>query len=53
MFVPQATYAGHTDYVHCVCMRNGDSQFLSGGEDGTVRMWGKLHTRGWDSENVG
>jgi len=24
-------------------MRNGGSQFLSGGEDGTVKVWGRLH----------
>ena len=38
----KASYSGHTDFVHCVCMRNGSSQFVSGAEDGTVRIWGEL-----------
>ena len=37
----QHSFSGHTDYVHCVAMRNGSSQVFSGSEDGTVRMWGK------------
>ena len=37
----KGTYSGHSDYVHCVCMRNGSSQFVSGSEDGTVRIWGE------------
>ncbi|XP_015250377.1 PREDICTED: THO complex subunit 6 homolog [Cyprinodon variegatus] len=35
----KATLQGHTDYVHCVCMREREAELLSGGEDGAVRMW--------------
>lgn len=31
---------GHTDYVHCVSVREREAEILSGGEDGAVRMWG-------------
>uniref|UniRef100_A0A8D3DDW8 THO complex subunit 6-like n=1 Tax=Scophthalmus maximus TaxID=52904 RepID=A0A8D3DDW8_SCOMX len=31
---------GHSDYVHCVSVRDRESEILSGGEDGAVRMWG-------------
>ena len=37
----KGSYTGHTDFVHCVCMKNGSSQFVSGAEDGTVRIWGE------------
>nr|XP_032836019.1 THO complex subunit 6 homolog [Petromyzon marinus] len=30
---------GHTDYVHCLALRDHVSEVLSGGEDGTVRHW--------------
>uniref|UniRef100_A0A3P8VCP0 THO complex 6 n=1 Tax=Cynoglossus semilaevis TaxID=244447 RepID=A0A3P8VCP0_CYNSE len=30
---------GHTDYIHCVCVRERESEILSGGEDGAVRIW--------------
>uniref|UniRef100_A0A8C2ZN13 THO complex 6 n=1 Tax=Cyclopterus lumpus TaxID=8103 RepID=A0A8C2ZN13_CYCLU len=30
---------GHTDYVHCVSVRDREAEILSGGEDGAVRMW--------------
>ncbi|XP_061568673.1 THO complex subunit 6 homolog [Cololabis saira] len=30
---------GHTDYVHCLAMREREAELLSGGEDGAVRMW--------------
>uniref|UniRef100_A0A3Q2PVH2 THO complex 6 n=1 Tax=Fundulus heteroclitus TaxID=8078 RepID=A0A3Q2PVH2_FUNHE len=35
----KATLQGHTDYVHCVCVREREAELLSGGEDGAVRMW--------------
>ena len=38
----QASYSGHKDYVHCVCLRSGSCQFISGAEDGTVRIWGEV-----------
>lgn len=38
----KGSYSGHSNYVHCVCLRNGSSHFLSGSEDGTVRIWGEL-----------
>ncbi len=38
----KGTFSGHSDYVHCVCMRTGTTQFLSGAEDGTVRIWGQF-----------
>jgi WD40 repeat protein len=31
---------GHADYVHCVTVTNDGNQVISGGEDGTVRLWG-------------
>ncbi|TWW70492.1 THO complex subunit 6 homolog [Takifugu flavidus] len=30
---------GHTDYVHCVSVREREAEILSGGEDGAVRIW--------------
>ncbi|XP_074854525.1 THO complex subunit 6 isoform X1 [Carettochelys insculpta] len=30
---------GHSDYVHCLALRDQAQECLSGGEDGTVRMW--------------
>ncbi|XP_041859769.1 THO complex subunit 6 homolog [Melanotaenia boesemani] len=35
----KAILQGHTDYVHCVCVREREAELLSGGEDGAVRMW--------------
>ena len=35
---------GHADYVHCVAVTNDGNQVISGGEDGTVRLWGTLPT---------
>lgn len=32
---------GHTDYVHCLALRERSPEVLSGGEDGAVRLWGK------------
>ncbi|KAH1170574.1 hypothetical protein KIL84_006192 [Mauremys mutica] len=31
---------GHSDYVHCLALRDQSQECLSGSEDGTVRMWG-------------
>uniref|UniRef100_A0A3P8SG24 THO complex 6 n=1 Tax=Amphiprion percula TaxID=161767 RepID=A0A3P8SG24_AMPPE len=31
---------GHSDYIHCVSVRDREAEILSGGEDGAVRMWG-------------
>ncbi|KAG7234944.1 hypothetical protein INR49_003585 [Caranx melampygus] len=30
---------GHSDYVHCVSVREREGEILSGGEDGAVRIW--------------
>ncbi|XP_062263585.1 THO complex subunit 6 homolog isoform X3 [Platichthys flesus] len=30
---------GHTDYVHCVSVREREAEILSGSEDGAVRIW--------------
>ncbi|XP_048848225.1 THO complex subunit 6 homolog [Brienomyrus brachyistius] len=30
---------GHTDYIHCLSIREREGELLSGGEDGAVRMW--------------
>lgn len=36
----QSVLQGHTDYVHCVSVREREAEILSGGEDGAVRIWG-------------
>uniref|UniRef100_A0A8C4DS97 THO complex 6 homolog n=1 Tax=Dicentrarchus labrax TaxID=13489 RepID=A0A8C4DS97_DICLA len=33
---------GHSDYVHCVSVREREAEILSGGEDGAVRIWGDV-----------
>uniref|UniRef100_A0A8D3BLP3 THO complex subunit 6-like n=1 Tax=Scophthalmus maximus TaxID=52904 RepID=A0A8D3BLP3_SCOMX len=33
---------GHSDYVHCVSVRDRESEILSGGEDGAVRINSRL-----------
>uniref|UniRef100_A0A7N8XB45 THO complex 6 n=1 Tax=Mastacembelus armatus TaxID=205130 RepID=A0A7N8XB45_9TELE len=30
---------GHSDYIHCVSVREREAEILSGGEDGAVRIW--------------
>lgn len=30
---------GHTDYIHCLALRERSPEVLSGGEDGAVRLW--------------
>ncbi|KAJ7990026.1 hypothetical protein DPEC_G00310590 [Dallia pectoralis] len=30
---------GHTDYIHCLSVREREGEILSGGEDGAVRIW--------------
>lgn len=37
----QSVLQGHTDYVHCVSVREREAEILSGGEDGAVRIWGE------------
>uniref|UniRef100_A0A3Q3WW59 Uncharacterized protein n=1 Tax=Mola mola TaxID=94237 RepID=A0A3Q3WW59_MOLML len=37
----QAVLQGHSDYVHCVSVREREAEVLSGGEDGAVRIWGR------------
>uniref|UniRef100_A0A8C0HE94 THO complex subunit 6 n=1 Tax=Chelonoidis abingdonii TaxID=106734 RepID=A0A8C0HE94_CHEAB len=32
-------FRGHSDYVHCLALRDQSQECLSGSEDGTVRMW--------------
>lgn len=38
---PQWALRGHTDYIHCLALRERSPEVLSGGEDGAVRLWGK------------
>ncbi|XP_029997820.1 THO complex subunit 6 homolog isoform X2 [Sphaeramia orbicularis] len=35
----KAVLQGHTDYIHCLSVRERDNEILSGGEDGAVRVW--------------
>ncbi|XP_071657416.1 THO complex subunit 6 isoform X2 [Patagioenas fasciata] len=35
----RAALSGHTAVVHCLALRDPQPQLLSGGEDGTVRLW--------------
>ncbi|KAJ4931699.1 hypothetical protein JOQ06_010139 [Pogonophryne albipinna] len=35
----KAVLQGHSDYVHCLSVREREAEILSGGEDGAVRMW--------------
>uniref|UniRef100_A0A665XB99 Uncharacterized protein n=1 Tax=Echeneis naucrates TaxID=173247 RepID=A0A665XB99_ECHNA len=35
----KAVLQGHSDYVHCVSLRDREADILSGGEDGAVRIW--------------
>lgn len=37
----QSVLQGHSDYVHCVTVREREGEILSGGEDGAVRIWGE------------
>ena len=41
-FLLQRALRGHTDYVHCLALRERSPEVLSGGEDGAVRLWGRL-----------
>ncbi|KAL7977496.1 hypothetical protein Chor_009445 [Crotalus horridus] len=34
-------FQGHTDYIHCLALREQLRECLSGSEDGTVRLWGE------------
>lgn len=38
----QTVLQGHSDYVHCVTVREREAEILSGGEDGAVRVWGEF-----------
>lgn len=38
---------GHTDYIHCLALRDRSPEVLSGGEDGAVRLWGVLTAPQW------
>uniref|UniRef100_A0A8C0RB60 THO complex subunit 6 n=1 Tax=Canis lupus familiaris TaxID=9615 RepID=A0A8C0RB60_CANLF len=38
-FLLQRALRGHTDYVHCLALRERSPEVLSGGEDGAVRLW--------------
>lgn len=40
-FSLQRALRGHTDYIHCLALRDRNPEVLSGGEDGAVRLWGK------------
>uniref|UniRef100_A0AAR2K8I8 THO complex 6 n=1 Tax=Pygocentrus nattereri TaxID=42514 RepID=A0AAR2K8I8_PYGNA len=33
---------GHTDYIHCLALKEREGEILSGGEDGAVRIWGPI-----------
>ncbi|XP_022095855.1 THO complex subunit 6 homolog [Acanthaster planci] len=33
------TFAGHTDYIHCVSLYHQSQQLASSAEDGSVRIW--------------
>ncbi|XP_078064706.1 THO complex subunit 6 homolog, partial [Mustelus asterias] len=33
------TLRGHKEYVHCLVLREGQKECVSGSEDGTVRLW--------------
>uniref|UniRef100_A0A8D0UC39 THO complex subunit 6 n=1 Tax=Sus scrofa TaxID=9823 RepID=A0A8D0UC39_PIG len=35
----QRALRGHTDYIHCLALRERSPEVLSGGEDGAVRLW--------------
>ncbi|XAR67141.1 hypothetical protein NMG60_11013589 [Bertholletia excelsa] len=32
-------FKGHSDYLHCVAVRNSGNQIVTGSEDGTARLW--------------
>ncbi|XP_051905065.1 THO complex subunit 6 homolog isoform X1 [Hippocampus zosterae] len=35
----KSVFRGHSDYVHCLSVREREGEVLSGSEDGAVRMW--------------
>uniref|UniRef100_A0A3Q4I8M7 THO complex 6 n=1 Tax=Neolamprologus brichardi TaxID=32507 RepID=A0A3Q4I8M7_NEOBR len=39
MDLENGVFKGHSDYVHCVTVREREAEILSGGEDGAVRVW--------------
>lgn len=38
----QATYSGHSKYIHCLTLRPPEKQLMTGSEDGTVKIWSKI-----------
>lgn len=32
-------FKGHSDYLHCIVVRNSGNQIITGSEDGTARIW--------------
>lgn len=38
------TYNGHSDYIHSICTRPDSNQFMTGSEDGTVKIWDSAQT---------
>ncbi|VFQ68124.1 unnamed protein product [Cuscuta campestris] len=32
-------FKGHSDYLHCIIVRNAHDQVITGSEDGTIRVW--------------
>uniref|UniRef100_A0A670YV96 THO complex subunit 6 n=1 Tax=Pseudonaja textilis TaxID=8673 RepID=A0A670YV96_PSETE len=39
MDLETGVFTGHTDYIHCLALREQLRECLSGSEDGTVRLW--------------
>ncbi|XP_028842763.1 THO complex subunit 6 homolog isoform X1 [Denticeps clupeoides] len=35
----KSTLQGHSDYIHCLAVREREGELLSGAEDGAVRIW--------------
>ena len=32
-------YNGHSEYIHDICIKPESGQFLTGSEDGTIKLW--------------
>ncbi|CAD8175184.1 unnamed protein product [Paramecium octaurelia] len=43
---------GHTKLVTCLVFTNEDKYFISGGEDGEIRIWKKLQPNVWQSTKL-
>ena len=37
----QVTYSSHSKYIHSLTLRPPDKQFITGSEDGTIKIWSK------------